>query len=213
LPERHPREPRWQVIPSTQEKQLDHSAHTRPTANELTEGNLHRWDVARSDPRQWQHNSWRMDDSFMPREAAAPPAEQTYAGAESCKSCHAQAYAAWSGSKHYGAYMTLVDRSEAQTLDCLECHTTGLLLPGGYDPDRSFDVLKDANARVGCESCHGPGLAHVQLAKAGQLAKGITGDAARLKIQRSSVASCVQCHDPYNSPHFDAQSYWAKIKH
>ena len=50
---------------------------------------------------------------------------------------------------------------------CLKCHTTGFERPGGYATPVGNDekALKKAEqlAGVGCESCHGPGSAYVEV--------------------------------------------------
>ncbi|MCH7471776.1 hypothetical protein IIA79_02360 [bacterium] len=129
-----------------------------------------------------------------------------YAGSESCQACHAEAYAAWAGSAHSHAYEVLVERQEAMTLDCLECHSVGLAEPGGFDPTRPEQSL----AAVGCESCHGPGQQHILLFAGKKKAGELQDD---LKIMRGDLASCQSCHDDYNSPAFEQESYWQRIDH
>ncbi len=65
---------------------------------------------------------------------------------------------------------------------CADCHTTGFR--------KRYDAAKDVfdsrweELGVGCESCHGPGRAHVVWAKAGKAATGAMGLAARLDERR-----------------------------
>src|SRR5262245_52122306 len=65
-----------------------------------------------------------------------------FLGAESCKSCHMEAFAAWKLSKHARALDSL---SEAQQKDarCLSCHAPNL--------------SDQRTAGVSCETCHGGG--------------------------------------------------------
>ncbi len=64
-------------------------------------------------------------------------------GAETCKSCHAEAYEAWSHSAHArsGTSLTPV---QAKSALCAQCHI----------PSANVD------ASVSCESCHGAGAAY-----------------------------------------------------
>jgi hypothetical protein len=161
----------------------------------------------RVDPSAWRETEWGMADAYQPAAAAAvADAGPRYAGAATCLECHAEDHAVLEQSRHRSSYMTLLEHQEAQTLDCLSCHVTGLFKPGGYDPMHSPDVLKDPTAFVGCESCHGPASEHVRLARLGE------GDLRR-GVERSSIVSCLQCHDEYNSPQFDADEYWDQIRH
>jgi hypothetical protein len=32
-------------------------------------------------------------------------------------------------------------------------------------------------------------------------------------IVRGDLNACLRCHDEYNSPRFEKDSYWAKIRH
>ncbi|MCF7808087.1 MAG: cytochrome c family protein [Candidatus Marinimicrobia bacterium] len=102
-----------------------------------------------------------------------------YIGSDKCKICHrkdtsGEQYPIWSSGPHANSFETLKsDQSKAiakkmglkvapdQAPECLKCHVTGWE-NGGYqlevDPeDRRAMKTNDDLARVGCESCHGPG--------------------------------------------------------
>jgi hypothetical protein len=82
----------------------------------------------------------------------------------------------------------------------------------------------------GCENCHGPGADHVA-AEWGddELTDeqiNARREAMRMKIVEnegnmegqvfktgSVVDNCMQCHDLDNSPDFDFQAYWPKVRH
>jgi hypothetical protein len=69
---------------------------------------------------------------------------------------------------------------------CFQCHVTALVRSGNQlQPERSI-------LGVGCESCHGPGRAHVDAVERGDRDRRI----ARLSDQRErvSLALCGQCH-------------------
>ncbi len=121
-----------------------------------------------------------------------------FTGSASCFECHAAAAQTHKASLHHHAFAALERKGYQHDPDCLRCHVTGLG-EGGYQRGVA------AFAEVGCESCHGPGSAHVAAARAGRPA-----DAA---LPQLSAASCVICHDAENSPHFDYSTYWPRIRH
>src|SRR6266536_1913333 len=72
-----------------------------------------------------------------------------YVGAESCQSCHPQAYKMWAGSKHARAFHTLEEKGYDTNPRCLECHTIGYRASDGFLNARLTPQLKN----VSCESC------------------------------------------------------------
>jgi hypothetical protein len=92
---------------------------------------------------------------------AAAGKEPTYVGSEACKKCHQHAYKVWKDSKHAHAYQTLEEaaRPSRRQFDpeCIVCHTVGFGFKSGFVDAEKTKQLKN----VGCESCHGPGSAHV----------------------------------------------------
>jgi hypothetical protein len=161
----------------------------------------------------WRKIEWGQSAKYLPQAPGQPtgpsaptaPPALSYAGPDSCKACHPEAYATWQASVHSQAVAALKTPEDRENLDCLKCHSTGLLQPGGYDP---FNPQPD-RAWVSCENCHGPGSDHIALMSGKQGPPGAQG----LGIARGALADCASCHDKYNSPAFDAQAYWAKIKH
>lgn len=125
----------------------------------------------------------------------APPANQTFIGVTKCASCHFDKFSDWrkSQEKHAKAFEILPAASQADPA-CLKCHTTGFGQPGGYAAatDRSL-------AGITCESCHGPGSAHAEIAKPyAQKKKPLPPEED--KIARDSIYKmlpenvCVTCH-------------------
>ena len=124
----------------------------------------------------------------------APPGYRV-AGTETCAACHAAEQDAWAHSRHAGAWKTLVAPGFDVDPSCMACHTTGYGQPGGFvSHNRSA-----ARVNVGCENCHGPSQAHV----------------ADPKVRTPYLASdrCTSCHDHENSPHFDYNTYWPRVRH
>lgn len=118
-----------------------------------------------------------------------------YAGSAACLSCHGSAYSVWHGSAHSRAYRDLLNQGHGQDPDCVNCHVTGLGSLQGFRSVRQTPRL----ARVSCESCHGPGAAHAANPRWVKLS-------SRQKV-------CVSCHTLENSPNFNYETYWLKIKH
>jgi len=124
------------------------------------------------------------------------PNGQTYVGSQKCMVCHKVEFDAWKESKHAHALDQLTPENHHWDPECLVCHTTGFQFKGGFVDLKKSKVL----GNVGCEMCHGPRSLHV---KAPLENKGLL----------PSSATCLQCHDADNSPKFEWESYWPKIKH
>lgn len=127
-----------------------------------------------------------------------PPGSPSYVGVEACRACHAEAYDVWQRTPHGHAYQTLEDASKNFNLSCVGCHVTGYRQPGGSE------VVQNQGLRdVQCETCHGPGSAHVE-------AHGAA--AQRATIRRNATADvCAGCHTPEHSDHFDYGAYLPRI--
>jgi hypothetical protein len=127
----------------------------------------------------------------------APDVASTHrvAGTHSCRACHEGQCAVWDSSRHARAWSSLVNRGVHYDAACQRCHTTGYGWPGGF---RSVDAGVGA-ASVGCESCHGPSMAH----------------ALDPSIRTPLVASaqCTVCHDADNSPGFEYKEAWPRVEH
>ena len=93
----------------------------------------------------------------------------------------------------------LVERGEDGKAACLECHTTGYGKTGGFDPALPHAQQPDL-ARVGCESCHGPGGDHIkpEAKKIGSIIS--LGDKCDSCV---ILQICGACHDPENDPDFE----------
>lgn len=125
---------------------------------------------------------------------------------ESCADCHQTEARFWTKTGHARAYATLAKVNKQFNLDCIRCHVSGWQQPGGVCridlPDRggpgvhaSGDVFGLGRRDVQCEMCHGPASLHAKDPENAPL------DA------RVPVSTCVRCHEPANSPHFDDAKY------
>ena len=127
------------------------------------------------------------------------PSKAAYVGSDACRSCHEAEYETWSKSNHAHAGETLVDKGQGGNAECLPCHTTAYGKTGGF-PEAQRLVDHADLARVGCESCHGPGGDHV-----GQNATRF-GTILSLGDKCDScviLQICGECHDDNNDAGFE----------
>lgn len=136
------------------------------------------------------------ETGFAPTTTAAAPADFRVAGSQACAACHADDCEVWQASAHARAWQTLVKAESQVDPECQRCHSTGYGLPGG------FESIARSAARmgVGCESCHGPSLAHVR-------------KPTKSKPPFIARDECRSCHDRENSPEFEFDAYWSQIVH
>jgi len=136
-----------------------------------------------------------------------------FTGSESCKECHEEEYATWSKGPHVQAVQSLIakGKGEENKSECLACHTTGYGKTGGFPENAPVADHPDL-AKVGCESCHGPGGEHVaeEPEDVGPILS--LGD----KCDSCVILSiCGSCHDDANDPEFEfnVQEKIDKIRH
>jgi len=163
----------------------------------------------------------------------------SYVGIKRCKICHMKQYKTWKTTKMARTFEVLKPgvRAEAKAklkfdpqkdytkdVKCLECHTTGFGMPGGYKIPKAGDskAAKRAKENEGttCEACHGPGSKYIAIHKDAMMKKRkYTLDelyqAGQYKVD---VKSCTTCHNrrnPTNGPdyHFDYEKYKAEDTH
>lgn len=121
-----------------------------------------------------------------------PPAGQTYVGEKVCSSCHFDQNLSWRQTKHAKAFEILPEKYRADK-SCLKCHTTG------HGEETGFKDLESTPGLVGasCESCHGPGSKHAEIAK--KFAGKDLSEAEKKYIASSTYKMqprnvCVDCH-------------------
>ena len=131
------------------------------------------------------------------REAIAAFRAEFWVGSVACKHCHEAEYAAWENSRHSHAMASLRDKQEEKNPNCMKCHLQDL-------PARAATEIVRG---IGCESCHGGGLAHVVALRSG------TPYVAARTFRTGLNGTCVACHDEVNSPRFDEAEYWKWIAH
>ncbi len=148
---------------------------------------------------------------FPQAELSGQPADATfnflgYADATErrtvCGTCHVSTQAGWETTGHADAWSDLQNSGHAQAF-CEGCHTVNengnvLDQPAGYSlvPDNRYHDVQ-------CESCHGPGLAHVQNPDGVQ-------PLAPLFVGLDLGAGCGDCHQGEHQPFVEQ---WAESRH
>ena len=144
-----------------------------------------------------------------------------FVGSKACKDCHEDSYSVWKKSGHAKAWSTLLGADPPRNSDpeCISCHVIG------WHPTKHFpykggflsEKLTPQMADVGCESCHGPGEAHVKAEMGNdkdlQLRMQKAVRVTKEEAQKHEEKSCHNCHDLDNSPDFKFETYWPKIEH
>jgi hypothetical protein len=135
-----------------------------------------------------------------------------------CGNCHVLHQEDWSNTAHASAYSLLAGNPDA-TDACFTCHTVSdkgnaTAAPAGWDA-----VQNEAYHDVQCESCHGPGLDHVQAPDAPKSASnpplahiGLLGPSGVLDSARAAQ-SCGACHNQNSGPGVRAFEEWEQSGH
>ena len=149
----------------------------------------------------------RVVENFSRTANLAYPEGATYAGAESCQSCHPRTFAKWSSTKHANAYAALTNPKRNREFDaeCISCHTTGFGYNTGWVSAAQTPYLKGNQ----CENCHGPGSLHN--------AEPDNLEYRQKMVLTSEVADkggfCIKCHNDDNDPHFTFAARYPPIFH
>lgn len=113
----------------------------------------------------------------------------TYVGVEVCKPCHFKEYRTWKKIPMAEAFARIEAAPDKEK--CYACHTTGFGEASGFTSVEQTPGLEG----VQCESCHGAGSRHVELAKLKDETK-----TAEVKTSIHLVpqgAACAKCHNPH----------------
>lgn len=115
------------------------------------------------------------------------PATGPYVGAERCKMCHRREFESWQATGMATTWNRVKDAPDVEK--CLPCHTTGYGRPGGFTSLEATPHL----VGVQCESCHGPGQAHMATPMADKEARR-----ASISLNAEDGApDCRGCHNPH----------------
>lgn len=124
----------------------------------------------------------------------------TYVGAAACKACHSSSHADWMETGHAKAFTVLKEYPNGDMSGnalCQKCHTVGFGKGGFIDEATTPHLIG-----VQCESCHGPGSAHIMGG----------GDKTKILAFPNNVSSLV-CGSCHNSAHNPQMSDWDKSLH
>ncbi len=134
-------------------------------------------------------------------EAAVIQVPRSLIGSDTCSSCHELQGDFWKTTRHRTAYNTLLQKQKHLDLECLPCHMT-IDVPGGKFNSLIAESLLSYPQElqsVGCETCHGNGMKHLQ-------------DPERFKLVRSpGINICLTCHTDEHDDNFQYQSKLEKI--
>ena len=96
--------------------------------------------------------------------------------------------------------------------ECVVCHVTGFGYKSGFADEKSGKELKLDN--VGCESCHGPGLAHVNDKNNVKIQKEMNPWKDSPRGREAAIgAMCMKCHDDENDVNWKFKDRWSAIDH
>jgi len=139
-------------------------------------------------------------------------AEGPHVGSAACKECHASEHAWWSSDAHGTAMSSLQGKEHqgapaAESVECVRCHASPTT-HGGPEPTE-LAGFATAEGGVGCESCHGPGAAHVKAGGGTDNIEGLGEDCPVCVIE----ALCTGCHTKEWDPGWDLDARLGAIKH
>lgn len=110
-----------------------------------------------------------------------------------CGNCHVGHQRDWAGSAHRNAFATL-EASPGKQAFCYNCHTVSQNGNVRTGASGWAAVQNAAYQDVQCESCHGPGLQHVE-----EPDRQSTWPIARAHVT-DTTASCASCHAGLHHP-------------
>ena len=121
-----------------------------------------------------------------------------------CGNCHVDYQGEWHGTRHADAYATLAALPQAQEF-CYGCHTVNGRGNVASGETVGHDAIAHPSYRdVQCESCHGPGLEHVEGVGQGMLARPLA------RISMDGTGTCGDCHSGAHHPFAEE---WAASRH
>ena len=127
-------------------------------------------------------------------------------GAAACKSCHKKQHKWAKLDPHASAMGRLQQGTDATRVSCVRCHATPMAVGVGAPRDEVAHFRTDEG--VGCESCHGPGAAHIAAPRADNIV-GLGESCPECVIE----AVCTSCHDSTWDPRWAIEPRLKAIHH
>lgn len=124
-----------------------------------------------------------------------------------CGNCHIGQQTKWAATGHAGAWKSLQDSGHAAAY-CEGCHSVG---GNGNSTSGAVGYAGVADKRyedVQCESCHGPGLSHVENPDLATTRP--RGSIKILDDAGNPTLTCAECHTGVHNPFAEE---WAQSKH
>lgn len=121
-----------------------------------------------------------------------------FSGSQKCLECHESHHKFWKETQHSHAFETLQKVKQDQNLECITCHITRPM--GSFNLTEKYLPIPDYLKGVGCESCHGSGIAHTQDPTPNNIKK----------VVNESV--CLACHTEERDDNFDFNKKKSLIK-
>ena len=121
-----------------------------------------------------------------------------------CGNCHVDFQGSWKETKHAGAYAAL-NASPGKAPACYGCHTVTGKGNAASGTVAGHDAVQDpVYYDVQCESCHGPGLEHVEGVGQGNLIRPLA------KLSMTGTGNCGDCHTGTHTPFLEE---WKASRH
>jgi hypothetical protein len=156
-----------------------------------------------------------------------------YVGSDRCQNCHVNEYQVWKGTKHFVAFEKLTQATNPSRRqfdgECVVCHTVGFQHTGGYLSPGNPAAQNQLLQNVGCESCHGPGGAHINDKKNKEIHALMNPYSTTRRIPPGAIPAnfvaqqsrrqddfCQKCHDQENDVHWIKAPFnqtWQRISH
>jgi hypothetical protein len=161
------------------------------------------YEVNRLSPAEFDAARRALYAGEAPQELLAFPVGKNV-GSDRCVTCHAVEHAWWSANPHANAMASLASEGRDDP-ECVRCHATAKT---SGPPPSTLDGF-DRLGGVGCESCHGPGEAHVAAGGGTTNIQGL-GDSCPVCV---IDAVCTSCHTPKWSPEWKLEERLEQVRH
>ncbi len=126
------------------------------------------------------------------------------AGTAACAECHEAEYDHWRRTPHARAMADAAGPRGTAEVSCLRCHASLVVVPKEAAERLSLDLQG-----VGCESCHGPGLAHAGDPESVGLISGVRDGCAECNFR----SLCQVCHNTEGDPDFKYFAAYRRAGH